>query len=121
MAQPPLDFPEYFRDTFNPHMFLLTHNNNTFSLCPPNQCDWFYNITQTAPNTWVVRGNKNDVLSFCGPEECKYTYSLVEGKWRATEVIDLFPGMTVDEYEVIQNAPRTPEHEASGEEKLKNA
>jgi hypothetical protein len=98
------DFPEFFKDTFNPHMFLINHDDDNFTLYPPNQCDWFFIITKVAPNTWIVSGTKDDIFSFSGPEECEYTYTLVDGKWCAIDANELLSSVTTE-----NNAPRTPQ------------
>lgn len=49
------NFPEYFFK-INEHMILIEVTDTIYTLVPPNQCDWFYTLTQIDNNTWNVKG-----------------------------------------------------------------
>jgi hypothetical protein len=53
-----ISFPEYFQ-SLNSHMFMLSNDDGTVQLIPPNQQDWSYTLYQDCDDSWVVIG-END-------------------------------------------------------------
>jgi hypothetical protein len=73
------DFPEYFFK-LNEHMILIQVTDDVYTLVPPNQCDWFYTLSQIDNNTWNVKGAKDD--TYHGSEKCDYNYILENNEWK---------------------------------------
>lgn len=75
-------FPEFFHENYNSHMFLMEDDDGSYSLYPPNQCDWFYKLTELSNGKWLVNGFKDDVFDCFGPQETTNTYTLVDDRWQ---------------------------------------
>jgi hypothetical protein len=73
------DFPEYFF-SLNEHMILIQVTDDVYTLVPPNQCDWFYTLTQIDNNTWNVKGKKNDTFHELEKRDCNFIW--VENEWK---------------------------------------
>lgn len=74
-----MDFLIVFQK-WNSHMMLIQVDDVTYSLSPPNQCDWFYTFVKLSDTSWKVMGKKNDVINGL-EEEIEYNVELVDGKW----------------------------------------
>lgn len=75
-------FPVYFWQCGNTHMTLCKAGEGSYTLTPPNQCDWMYTITRLGnDDRWQVLGTKSDYL-----EEDAFMYDETferdaDGKW----------------------------------------
>ncbi len=82
-----MEFPEFFRiQCNNSHMCLVRNSApGSFSLVPPNQCDWTYELTELSKTRWRVIGRKTDPLAvMVGEEEMvvEHNFTLAEGgRW----------------------------------------
>jgi hypothetical protein len=78
-----IEFIDYFQ-SFYEHMVMIKTSPSTYSLIPPNQCDWFITIEEKENDMWFVHGIKDDVYSMHGPEEFSSTYVYKGGVWALT-------------------------------------
>jgi hypothetical protein len=62
-------------------MFMLSNEDDKYSLYPPNQLDWFYTLSKISETKWNVKGYKDDIFDLAGPQEVDYNYVLVDGHW----------------------------------------
>jgi hypothetical protein len=51
-------FPEWYHEMFWGHMILIPMSDTYYHFCPPNQMDWMINVSEVAPDRWLVRGEK---------------------------------------------------------------
>jgi hypothetical protein len=79
-----ISFPEYFQE-INSHMMLAEDpETNTFSLFPPNQCDWTYTLKNIKDNIWHVSGFKNDPFSYPEQKQTNFIFELNNNEWVQT-------------------------------------
>lgn len=75
-----MSFPQFIA-SFNSHMMVIENPDKSFSLIPPNQCDWMYTLKKITDTKWHLRGTKDDIYYDFEEIEKDYEYDAEEDTW----------------------------------------
>jgi hypothetical protein len=79
LENPTAEFPEWYHETFHPHMFLTGNDKNIWNICPQNQLDWRTTLTYHS-GFWLVESSKEEgcettVRAYAGPDNLIFEWN----------------------------------------------